>query len=66
MATLSDLKPRERTLWPELEESLPSSTFKFFTDRIGHQRPNIVKRLERSAWANLCESLELEMERKIQ
>jgi integrase len=52
-------------LWPELQESLPPSTFKFFADRIGYAPKQVHKATAKPTWGDLCEMNELDMERQI-
>jgi hypothetical protein len=52
-------------LWHELNESLPSKTFKFFAGRIGVVSTSGSKATAKSTWEDLCGAFELEMERMV-
>jgi hypothetical protein len=52
------------SLWPELNESLPPTTFKYFADRIGYVQ-HAGRATAKPTWNDLCEVFELEMERQI-
>ena len=54
------------SLWCELEEVLPQTTFKFFADRVGYvavSKP--AHAVVKATWQTLCDSFEMEMERMI-
>jgi hypothetical protein len=51
------------SLWPELEESLPTKTFKFFANSVGYISK---KSTFRPTWKVLCMAFELEMQRLIE
>lgn len=51
-------------LWPELADSLPPTTFKFFADRIGYTGQSR-KATAKLTWQDLCDAYEIEMQRKV-
>ncbi len=52
------------SLWPELEQSLPVKTFRFFASRVGYVGHTSVR--AKSTWADLCAAFEVEMQRLIE
>jgi integrase len=53
------------SLWHELEESLPTKTFKFFADRAGYVGSTKTPSSITPTWGSLCDAFEIEMTRCI-
>jgi hypothetical protein len=54
------------SLWSELEDSLPPTTFSFFADRAGYVKPTHTKEsIDEASWNDLCDIFELEMQKRI-
>lgn len=51
-------------LWAELIDSLPSATFRFFANHVGHNGRS-TRATAKITWQDLCDAYEIEMQRKI-
>ena len=51
-------------LWPELADSLPQTTFKYFANHVGYTGQSR-KATAKLTWQDLCDAYEIDMQRKV-